>query len=134
MVKITTTWILSTVLYFNLNHDVSETGFCLRLQVEPTQVGPIDRTNLCLRLLAKVKVKVILRSTVSRPVRPGIRPSSGSHYNFFCRHLRVSSRGTPSLTTEQVCNVNLYLLPALPALTPLGPGPVEPATIPHCLI
>jgi hypothetical protein len=34
---------------FYLKHDVSETGFCLRLLVEPPQLGPIDRANLCLR-------------------------------------------------------------------------------------
>jgi hypothetical protein len=27
---------------FYLKHSLSETGFCLRLQVEPTQVGPIE--------------------------------------------------------------------------------------------
>jgi hypothetical protein len=27
---------------FYLKHDVSETGFCLRLQVEPTQFSPVD--------------------------------------------------------------------------------------------
>jgi hypothetical protein len=26
-------------------HNVSQTGFCLRLQVKPTQLGPIDRAN-----------------------------------------------------------------------------------------
>jgi hypothetical protein len=26
-------------------HNVSETGFCLRLQVKPTQLGPIDRAS-----------------------------------------------------------------------------------------
>jgi hypothetical protein len=31
---------------FYLNHNVSETGFCLRLQVEPTQLGPTDKSNL----------------------------------------------------------------------------------------
>jgi hypothetical protein len=30
---------------FILKHNVSETGFCLRLQVEPTQLGPIDRIS-----------------------------------------------------------------------------------------
>jgi hypothetical protein len=25
--------------------NISETGFCLRLQVEPTQLGPIDRAT-----------------------------------------------------------------------------------------
>jgi hypothetical protein len=29
--------------------DVSEAGFCLHLQVEPIQLGPIDRDSLCLR-------------------------------------------------------------------------------------
>jgi hypothetical protein len=28
---------------FHLTHDVSETGFGLRLQVEPVQLDPIDR-------------------------------------------------------------------------------------------
>jgi hypothetical protein len=31
-------------------HNVSETGFCLRLQVKPTQLGPIDRASPCLSL------------------------------------------------------------------------------------
>jgi hypothetical protein len=26
-------------------HNVSETGFCLRLQVRPTQLGPVDRAT-----------------------------------------------------------------------------------------
>jgi hypothetical protein len=30
------------VLSFILKHDVWETGICIRVQVEPTQVGPID--------------------------------------------------------------------------------------------
>jgi hypothetical protein len=33
---------------FYLKHNVSETGFCLLLQVEPTQLGPINRNNLYL--------------------------------------------------------------------------------------
>jgi hypothetical protein len=32
---------------FYLKHDVSEIGFCLRLQVEPTELGQIDRASLC---------------------------------------------------------------------------------------
>jgi hypothetical protein len=31
---------------FYLKHDVSETEFCLRLQAEPTLLGPIDRASL----------------------------------------------------------------------------------------
>jgi hypothetical protein len=31
---------------FYLKYDVSKAGFCLRLQVKPTQVGPIVRASL----------------------------------------------------------------------------------------
>jgi hypothetical protein len=31
-----------------LNHKVSETEYCLHLQVEPTQLGPMGRVSLCL--------------------------------------------------------------------------------------
>jgi hypothetical protein len=34
---------------FYLEHNVSETGFCLRLQVEPTKLGPKDEASFCLR-------------------------------------------------------------------------------------
>jgi hypothetical protein len=37
-----------------LNHDVSETGFCLRLVVEHTHFGAIYGTSLCLRRLVYV--------------------------------------------------------------------------------
>jgi hypothetical protein len=33
---------------FILERDISETRLCLRLQVEPTQIGPIERAILCL--------------------------------------------------------------------------------------
>jgi hypothetical protein len=36
------------LLFFYLKHDVSVNGFYLCLQVEPTQLGPIDRASLCL--------------------------------------------------------------------------------------
>jgi hypothetical protein len=35
-------------VYFS-KHNVSETGLCLRLQVKPTQLGPIDRASPHLR-------------------------------------------------------------------------------------
>jgi hypothetical protein len=34
---------------FYLQHNLSEIGFCLRLQVEPIQRGPINIASLCLR-------------------------------------------------------------------------------------
>jgi hypothetical protein len=33
---------------FYLKHNVSETGFCFSLQIEPTQLDPLDRASLCL--------------------------------------------------------------------------------------
>jgi hypothetical protein len=37
---------------FHLKHNVSETGFCLRIQVEHTQLGLIDRPSVCLQTQA----------------------------------------------------------------------------------
>jgi hypothetical protein len=41
-------WTSSIVLPLNEN-SISETAFCLRLQVEPTQLGPMHRASLYLR-------------------------------------------------------------------------------------
>jgi hypothetical protein len=41
---------------FYLKEYVSETGFCLRLQAEPTQVGPIESVSLSLRTPATIHV------------------------------------------------------------------------------
>jgi hypothetical protein len=51
LVQILRFWTLSIVLSLSINtgavyilkHDVSAAGICLRLQVKPTQLGPIDR-------------------------------------------------------------------------------------------
>jgi hypothetical protein len=58
------------IMFLNIIHrhvyiskHVSETGFCLRLQVEPTQLGPIDRTSPCLRTPAPTPVGVYNPST-----------------------------------------------------------------------
>jgi hypothetical protein len=45
------------ILY--LKYDASETGFGLRLLVEHTQLGPIDRASLCLRTAATTSVVLI---------------------------------------------------------------------------
>jgi hypothetical protein len=34
---------------FSLKHSISETGFCLRLQVIPTQLGLVDRVSIRVR-------------------------------------------------------------------------------------
>jgi hypothetical protein len=39
---------------FYLKHDVSETRFFLRLQVETTHLGSVDRASLCLRSAVKI--------------------------------------------------------------------------------
>jgi hypothetical protein len=59
----------------------------------------------------KVKGKVILRPTVSRPVRLGVRHPSGTRDQFFflleifVRQLRVCYFVAPSLSRERVCNL-----------------------------
>jgi hypothetical protein len=42
----------NTVLFI-FQHNVSETRFCLRLQVKPIQLGPIDRASPRLRMRMK---------------------------------------------------------------------------------
>jgi hypothetical protein len=37
--------IIHRLVHFLKNHNVSETEFCLRLQVKPTQLDPIDRAR-----------------------------------------------------------------------------------------
>jgi hypothetical protein len=41
---------------FYLKHNVSDTGFCLRLQVKPTPLGSIDRASPYLRISAQHKI------------------------------------------------------------------------------
>jgi hypothetical protein len=45
-----------SVLY--LKHNVSETGFCLLLQVEPSQLSPIDRASLSLDLRQRLALSI----------------------------------------------------------------------------
>jgi hypothetical protein len=57
-----------------------------------------------------LEVEVKLWQSVSRPVRPGVRHTSGIHYQFFFlieiffRQLRVCYFVVPSLTRGRICN------------------------------
>jgi hypothetical protein len=56
LIQILCFWTLSIALFFYLKYNVSETGFCLRVQVESTQLDPIDRYSPYLRRLDSVSV------------------------------------------------------------------------------
>jgi hypothetical protein len=68
------------------------------------------------------KLKVILRPTVSRPLRLSVRHPSRTRdqifFKIFFRHLRGCYFVAPSLTRVRVCN--LLLLLALASAVPLG--------------
>jgi hypothetical protein len=50
LVQLLCFWTLSIVLSLSKKHrPVSETGFCLRLQGKPAQLGPVDRGSPYLR-------------------------------------------------------------------------------------
>jgi hypothetical protein len=78
--------------------------------------------------VVKVKVKVTLRPTVSRPVRIGVRRPPGTRDQFFFpleiffRQFRVCYFVAPSLTRGWVCNLLLLLL--LASAVPLGSVPL----------
>jgi hypothetical protein len=84
--------------------------------------------------LPKVKVKVTLRATVSRPVRLGVRHPSGTSDQFFLlleiffRQLRDCYFVAPSLMRGRVCDLLLLLVlasavPILETPRPGEPGP-----------
>jgi hypothetical protein len=79
-------WKLSVVY---LKHDVSDTGFCLLLQVEPTQLGPIDRASLFVQTLATTTTGFI------KP--PQHKP------------LKRVNISTPLISTYVVPNLSVYL-------------------------
>jgi hypothetical protein len=87
----------------------------------------------------QVGVEVNLRPTVSRPACPGVRRTSGTHYQFYFlleisfRQLRLCYIVAPSLTRGRVCNLPVQLLLGL-ARALLGRSPAELTAIFYCLI
>jgi hypothetical protein len=62
---------------FCLEHGATEIGFCLSLQVESTQLGPVDRNSLCLRTPAATPIELVV--SVSAFINPtGVRKQTSS--------------------------------------------------------
>jgi hypothetical protein len=67
--------IIHPVFYLKLG--VSETGFCVRLEAEPTRVGPIDVASLChwtaatmpIGFMKPMRLKPIVRFRIFKPCR-----------------------------------------------------------------
>jgi hypothetical protein len=74
--------------------------------------APLELRHSTAPSKVKVRAKVILRPTVSRPVCLGAKHLSGA-YDRICstvRQLRVCWRGALSLTRERVCHLQLLLI------------------------
>jgi hypothetical protein len=104
-------WTLSITLLLFKTRNVSETGFCLRLPVELTQMGPIDTANPYLQTLAPESVKVTLRLAVYLQFVLAPSPLGPTTSIFFfqlntCGH---NPYVTTSLTRRWVCRLQFLL-------------------------
>jgi hypothetical protein len=53
-------WTLSTILFLFKTRNISETAFCLHLQVEPTKLGPVDRASPYLQTPAPTQYRIYI--------------------------------------------------------------------------
>jgi hypothetical protein len=83
-VQLSQFWTLSNRPVFYFKHDVSETGFSLRPQVESTQVGPIDRAIVFLRTPATTLLGFI--KSTQPPKRVEIFHTLNLHICGACTH------------------------------------------------
>jgi hypothetical protein len=93
-------------------HNVSQTEFCLRLQVEPTWLGPIDRVSPYLRLPAPSRVESYVTTDVqSASLSWNEAPIWGFRPDFITvRQLQACWYGALSLTRGQICRLKLPLV------------------------
>jgi hypothetical protein len=113
-----------------LKQDVSENGFCLRLQAERNQLDQTDAATLCFRTPGKSKSKLYYdRQSFGQSLLV-----SGTHLGprdqfflleFFFRQLRVYYFVAPSLTRGRACNLLYNCFWALPEQSLLGRIPAE---------
>jgi hypothetical protein len=68
--------------FYLLKHNISETGFCLHVEVKPTQLGPVNRASPYLRTPAPTQVRVCKPSTaqtISESLRQKIKTVKELH-------------------------------------------------------
>jgi hypothetical protein len=105
---ITTTLTVLDIIHhpvFYLKHDVSETGSCLHLQVEPTQVRPVNRASLRMRQRQTPSVGPIWVDTTRRD-----RIQSPKHRVLNKRHVQNCGSYINIVTGRPNARVELFVI------------------------
>jgi hypothetical protein len=104
-------WTLSIVLFFYSKRNVSQTGFCLHLQVETSQLGPINTASPYLRTPAPTQDR-----TINQPQHNSILQQKAENYNYI--HYRLSEKFVfyvgniqrISLSSDSLCSESTLIL------------------------